>query len=216
MSSGPRRGLRAVLFDWDGTLLDSAGSSFRCYERLFGSFGLGFDRALFERSYSPNWYHTYATVGLAEARWAEADQLWLRLYAEEQPELLPGARDVLQRLAGRGLVQGLVTSGSRERVAGELVSRDLVHFFRTVVCGEDTRQKKPHPEALLLALERLGIGASEAAYVGDSPEDIEMARAAGVLSAGVPGGFPNREALRAARPDVLATSLEEAVKRVLG
>jgi HAD superfamily hydrolase (TIGR01509 family) len=183
---------------------------------LFGSFGLGFDRALFERSYSPNWYHTYATVGLPEARWAEADQLWLRLYAEEQPELLPGAREVLQRLEAQGLVQGLVTSGSRERVAGELVTRELVHFFRTVVCGEDTRQKKPHPEALLLALERLGIGASEAAYVGDSPEDIEMARAAGVVSAGVPGGFPNREALRAARPDVLATSLAEAVDGVLG
>jgi beta-phosphoglucomutase-like phosphatase (HAD superfamily) len=66
-------------------------------------------------------------------------------------------------------------------------------YFRTVVFGGDTPNRKPHPEALLLALERMGVAPGRAAYVGDSPEDVEMARAAGVRAVGVPGGFPNRE-----------------------
>ena len=46
----------AVLFDWDGTLVDSAEASYRCYVRLFDSYGIGFDRTRFERTYSPNWH----------------------------------------------------------------------------------------------------------------------------------------------------------------
>jgi phosphoglycolate phosphatase-like HAD superfamily hydrolase len=60
------------------------------------------------------------------------------------------------------------------------------------------------------------VGAAEAVYVGDSPEDVQMARAAGVTAVGIPGGFPNRDALAAARPDVLEASLTGALDQVLG
>ena len=72
-------GLRAVLFDWDGTLVNTAEASYRCYEKLFGSYGIAFDREAFRRTYSPNWHLTYSALGLAEERWAEADARWLRL-----------------------------------------------------------------------------------------------------------------------------------------
>lgn len=208
--------LQAVLFDWDGTLLNSAEASYRCYVRLFASFGLQFDRAAFERSYSPNWYRTYAAVGLGEDRWSGADARWLDYYAEEESHLIPGALECLLRLRERGLARGLVTSGDRQRVARELASLGVDSFFKVVVCSEDARTKKPHPEALLLALERLEVASAEAAYVGDSPEDVEMARSAGVFSVGVPGGFPNREALRASAPDLWAESLEEAAAALVG
>jgi phosphoglycolate phosphatase len=84
------------------------------------------------------------------------------------------------------------------------------------VCAEDTVQRKPHPEALLLALERMRVAAGEAVYIGDSPEDVQMAQAAGVRAVGIPGGFPNREALAAARPDLLEATLAGALDRVLG
>jgi phosphoglycolate phosphatase-like HAD superfamily hydrolase len=66
-----------------------------------------------------------------------------------------------------------------------------------------------------MALGRLGAAAPLAACVGDSPEDVEMARAAEVFSVGVPGGFPNREKLRSARPDLWAEALTEAAERLL-
>ena len=210
----PPNHLKAVLFDWDGTLVDSARASFRCYVRLFARFGLTFDEGAFHRFYSPNWQRTYRAMGLPEARWAEADRLWLDLYSQDESHLMPGAREALQDVTARGLVLGLVTSGDGRRVRGELTRFGIADRFEVVLCGEDAQNRKPHPEALLLALETLAVQAGQAAYVGDSPEDVEMARAAGVYSVGVPGGFPNQEALRASDPDLWLTSIAELAERL--
>ena len=107
--------------------------------------------------------------------------------------------------------------GSRDaaRVSGEIAALQLEALFATAVCGGETARRKPHPEPLLVALERLGIPPAECAYVGDSPEDVEMARAAGSFAVGIPGGFPNREALVASAPDLLVPSLEQAVAVLL-
>jgi len=208
--------VEAVLFDWDGTLLDSAEASYRCYVRLFDSYGIGFDRALFSRSYSPNWHRTYEAVGLAPDRWPEADQRWLDHYCAEESRLVPGARAALARVDEAGIAQGIVTSGDRTRVSRELAGLGVERYFRTVVFGGDTPNRKPHPEALLLALQRMAVAPGRAVYVGDSPEDVEMARAAGVRAVGVPGGFPNREALAASRPDLLALDVLSAVNALVG
>jgi HAD superfamily hydrolase (TIGR01549 family) len=212
----PRLALRAVLFDWDGTLVDSAAASFRCYAALFGSFGIAFGEREFERTYSPDWYRTYEAVGLPPARWPEADARWVELYARESSELLPGAAASLDRLRSAGLASGLVSSGGRERISRDLARFGLAGFFPVVVCGGETRNRKPHPEPLLRALDELGIAPGDAAYLGDSPEDVHMARAAGVFAVGIPGGFPNRSALAAAAPDLLASDLASALGRLLG
>ena len=209
------RRLEAILFDWDGTLVNTAEASYRCYEKLFGSYGIAFDRDAFRRTYSPNWHLTYSALGLAEERWAEADARWLEHYGEEEVVLIDGAREALLRVRRAGLRAGIVTSGDRVRVARELTGLGVADLFEVVVCAEDIVYRKPHPEALLLALDKLGVAAAEAVYVGDSPEDVQMARAAGVMTVGIPGGFPNRDALAAARPEVLEGTLTAALDRVL-
>jgi HAD superfamily hydrolase (TIGR01509 family) len=207
--------LRAVLFDWDGTLVDSADLSFRCYVTVFTRFGVPFDRDAYARTYSPDWYRTYRLLGLDEATWPEADLLWRSHYASHGAALLPGAEQALARLAAAGLVLGIVSSGERERVDREHRALGLERFFEVLVCGGDTVERKPHPEPLRLALERLRIPPGEAAYVGDSPEDVEMARAAGVYAVGIPGGFPNQDTLRASRPELWVGDLAEAAERLL-
>jgi pyrophosphatase PpaX len=211
-----RNGLRAVLFDWDGTLVDSAEKTFACYVRVFAAYGIGFDHAAFERTYSPDWYRTYEEVGLPRERWPEADARWLSCYATAPSLLLPGARETLERLADAGLVQGLVSSGDGSRVRREIEEFGIARFFGVVVCGGETARRKPDPEPLLRALGRLGLAAGVTAYVGDSPEDVAMAKAAGVVSVGIPGRFPNRQALAAAAPDVLAFDLGTAADALLG
>jgi phosphoglycolate phosphatase len=202
--------LRAVLFDWDGTLVDSAALTHRCYAKVFGHFQIPFDQDAFRRTYSPDWYRTYVAMGLPKASWPEADRLWLDLYARERSELMPGARGILELLESRDLALGLVTSGDRERVAEELHTLGVARFFCTVLCRGDAPERKPHPAGLLLALDRMNVPARSAAYVGDSPEDIQMSRAAEVFSVGIPGGFPNEAELRAAAPDLWAANLSEA------
>ncbi|MEE8217528.1 MAG: HAD family hydrolase [Vicinamibacteria bacterium] len=215
--TGPRNGLRAVLYDWDGTLVDSAAKSYRCYVKVFSTYGIAYDQESYRKTYTPNWYRTYEAVGLPHDRWPEADAMWTRLYEEEPSDLLPGARAALERFAERGMAQGLVSSGEAARVRREIVTHSVAGFFGSaVVCGGETEERKPHPEPLLLGLERLGARPEEAAYLGDSPEDVTMAKAAGVFAVGIPGGFPNREALAASAPDLLAPSLDAALRGLLG
>ncbi len=207
---------KAVLFDWDGTLVDSAESTYRTYVRLFAGYGIPFDREIYARTYSPAWHNTFRQLGLAEERWDEADAKWLEYFAEETTGLIADATDALERLSRSGLVCGIVTSGTRSRIERELVDLGVHHHFAHVVCGNDGHRKKPHPEALSVCLDRLGVAPDEAAYVGDTAEDVMMARAASVFSVGVCGPYPNHDSLRAAAPDLIATSLSDAVQYLVG
>ncbi len=209
------RPLRGVFFDWDGTLVDSAEASFRSYVRLFSGYGIAFDRDRFATTYSPDWYRTYEAVGLSRDHWHEADARWIELYNGHETRLLPGAAAGLARLKAAGLITGLVTSGSRPRIERELETLALSRQFDRIVCCEDVRARKPDPEPLRVALEALSIESSSAAYVGDSPEDVAMSKAAGVFVIGLEGGFPNGQALRASGPDVLAGDLAQAMELLL-
>jgi len=205
---------KAILFDWDGTLIDSAEASYRGYVQLFAGYSLPFDRESFERTYCPDWYRTYEAIGLPREHWKEADDRWLALYAEQPPALLPGARDGLERVARASLPMGLVTSGQRERVTADLDRLGLRPFFSALVCGSDLPERKPNPAPLRRALDQMRVAAMESAYIGDSPEDVQMAQAAGAFAVAVPGGYPNRKELVAARADVFAETLAEALDAV--
>lgn len=208
--------VRAVLFDWDGTLADTAEASYRCYVRMFAEFDIAFDRDTYARTYSPNWYVTFRALGLPEEHWSRADERWLAHFASEPVELLDGARDVLETLHARGIATGIVTSGGRERVSRELELHGVAPLVHASVYGCDVKEKKPHPEGLFLCLDRLGVRPRDAVFVGDSPEDIAMAKAAGVWSVAVSGGYPNRDALMAARPDAYSDSVRALVDIVDG
>jgi HAD superfamily hydrolase (TIGR01509 family) len=207
--------VKAIVFDWDGTIVDSAEPTYRCYARLFAELGVAFDREVYARTYSPNWYQTFRALGVPEERWPHADARWLFHFAEETVELIDGARDALEDLASRGIAAAVVTSGTRERVTREIREHGLHGIIRECVCGPDLEHKKPHPAGLQLCLSRLGVSPNDAAYVGDSPEDVEMARAAGVYAVAVPGGYPNRDALAASRPDAMHQTVLDAVRALV-
>ena len=193
----------AILFDWDGTLLDSFAAGFQASMAVFRHFEISVDRERFLSIYSPNWYATYRQLGLPESKWDEADQVWLDTYGKEATELYPFSKRTISRLSRNGYTLGIVTSGSRERVTRELERHGLAESFSTVVCSEDTEQKKPDPEPLRVALEQLKRPPEEAAYVGDRPEDILMGNSTGSYSIGVESSFGTRRVLEEAAPDLI-------------
>jgi pyrophosphatase PpaX len=95
---------------------------------------------------------------------------------------------VLERLHAEGRRLGIVTAKRRETVELAFARLPLRDYFETIVAADDTPRQKPDPEPILLALERLGVRAGDAAYIGDSPFDVGAARAAGVRAIGVTWG----------------------------
>jgi len=218
MASEKSSALRGVLFDWDGTLLNSHAADTAAYLAMFRAMGIPWGLAELEKCYSPNWYRVYRSALLPKSKWADADRLWREHYARHKPKLMAGARRVLSTLSHRHSL-GLVTSGDRDRVHRQLKEFALWHTFAARVCSGDTRQRKPHPAPLRLALRRMRLDPAETVYVGDAPEDLQMARSACVRAAiAVLGPFPTEKRLRAAKPDALLDSileLPDALKRFL-
>jgi len=214
-SPNPSPTLRGILFDWDGTLLNSYAADSAAYLAMFHAMDIPWGLADLERHYSPNWYQVYRAAKLPRARYDDADRVWREHYARHRPQLLPGARRVLSLLA-RGHALGLVTSGDRDRVLRQLRDFHLFDRFAAHVCSGDTRLRKPHPAPLRLALRRMNLRASETVYVGDSPEDLQMAHSAGVRAAiAILGPFPTEKRLRAAKPDLLLDSIEKLPSAIL-
>jgi pyrophosphatase PpaX len=200
--------LRAVLFDWDGTLVDSYEADSAAYLAMFRAMKIPWGLEELAQHYSPNWYDVYRAAKLPEARWDDADRCWRTHYAKHSPELMPHARSVLELLRRQHRL-GLVTSGDRQRVTRQLRQFRLTRIFSARVCSGDTQQKKPHPAPLRMALRCLALKPSACVYVGDSPEDLQMARSAGVQAIAVLGPFPTEKRLRAAKPDYLLESIRE-------
>ena len=203
-----KRSIQGVLFDWDGTLLNSYGADSAAYLAMFREMGIPWGIEELAHHYSPNWYNVYRAAGLPRARWDEADRAWRRQYARHRPKLLGGVRQVLSRLRQHHQL-GLVTSGDRDRVLLQLRTFGLTRLFEARVCSGDTLRRKPHPAPLRLALQQMCLEPSVCIYVGDSPEDLEMARRANVKAIAVLGPFPTERRLRAAKPELLLESIRD-------
>lgn len=200
--------VRGVLFDWDGTLVNSYEADSSAYLAMFREMGISWGLAELAQHYSPNWYDVYRAANLPKEKWDAADHAWRTHYAKHSPQLIAGAREVLLTLHRKRQL-GLVTSGDRDRVIRQLREFRLTRVFAARVCSGDTLHKKPHPAPLRKALRELNLKPSACVYVGDSAEDLHMARSAGVRAIAVLGPFPTEKKLRAVNPDYLLESICE-------
>src|SRR5258705_2415548 len=201
--------INTLLFDWDGTLVDSAQLGLTAFEQSFAALGVTFDQEIYRAVYSPNWYSVYEAMGLPKEKWQLADDLWVPHYGEQTAQPVSGAQEAISGLKQRGYRLGVVSSGSECRVGREMRELGLESFFDTVVCNEQMKNKKPHPEGLETAMRSLGCSSAAACYVGDSPEDIEMGKRAGMLTVGVRSDYPTSWKLKSQEPDILIESLSE-------
>ena len=199
-----------MIFDWDGVLLDSLGSSFNVYNRIFEKLGARrLTRAEFLELQSPNWYEFYVKVGLPARHWDYVDVEWLREYDQEKPGLYPDARRCLDGLCSAGFRLALVSNGSEVRVKKELQELGLAPLFESVLCGRAKEELKPSPLMLQRTLSTLGLAPGAAVYVGDAPADIQASKNAGVASVAISREPILGDRLRAENPDHLFGGLDE-------
>jgi HAD superfamily hydrolase (TIGR01549 family) len=203
------RSIEVLLFDWDGTLADSERLGRAAFDKCFAELGVSFSNEIYDRFYSPNWYSIYAALGLPRATWPRADELWRYHYGQQTAKLVKGAAETLLDLHGKGYRLGIVTSANEDRVSYEIDDAAMARIFEVVVCAEHIAHRKPHPEGLDIALRRLNCSPAQAAYIGDTPEDIEMGKRGGVLTIGVLSTYPNSVRVQSCDPDLYLNSITE-------
>ncbi len=201
--------MTTLLFDWDGTLVDSAQLGLTAFEHSFAALGVAFDHEIYSEAYSPNWYSVYQAMGLPQDKWERADELWTQHYGEQNAQLVEGAKQTISELQRRGYHLGVVSSGNGIRVAREIMSVGLDGVFEVVVCHEQMENRKPHPEGLQTALRLINRLPEESCYIGDAPEDIEMGKRAGLVTIGVRSAYPTNWKLKSSNPDIYIESLKE-------
>lgn len=206
--------ITTVLFDWDGTLVDSALSSFLTFQKALQQVGVEFTEQHFHDHFTPDWHRMYEAVGLAPQEWQLADAAWKDHYPSVEYTLAAGARETLLALRDRRYRLGIVTSGSQWRLDPEIATCQLDGIFDVVICNEHVRQRKPHPEGLLQAAEKLGCDVGCCAYVGDVPEDILAGRTARMQTIGVRSGYPTSRKLQDCAPDLYIDSIMELLEHL--
>jgi HAD superfamily hydrolase (TIGR01509 family) len=212
--------IRAVLFDVDGTLLDSNDAHAHAwldslrghgrnvpFDHVRSRIGMGGDKLLLE------------VLGI-DAESVEGESINERrsaiLKAYYLPDLgpFPGARLLVERLRSRGLALAAVSSSKREDIQDLLRAAGVADLIPTVICADDADASKPDPDLVEVTLDRLGVSAEEAIMIGDTPYDIKAGKRAGVAVVALRcGGFPEKTLSGALAvyddPEALALALDE-------
>ena len=209
----------AVLFDWDGTLVNSGDILLQCWHQVTTAiFGAPFpvteaDRRKFLSMRGSDSFPLLsddpAVVQALEDGFTEA---YLAL-AVKEVRAYPDSHELLAALRAAGVGIGVVTSKTMERMARDIDVCGLAGTFDVVVTGDDVKVGKPDPEGVLAALAALGASAENSVMVGDGPVDVRAGRAAGVETIGITHGLHSSEELVEAVPDVLVASLGELRER---
>ncbi len=222
---------RAILFDLDGTLIDSAPDIAAAVNELLAGRGLpeqSLDAVtkmigdgmptLVERAFRA------AGQSLEGAALKQAQTDMMPIYMRHTTQLTtvyPGVRETLDALKARSRVKmAVVTNKPQAATVAVLDHFGLTSYFDAIVGGDAVENRKPAPDALFLALDQLGVPAEIAAMVGDSEADIAAGNAAGVMAVLVLGGYlksPSRELhTRGLYPDLVIRNMAELPARLAG
>ncbi|MBN0986903.1 phosphoglycolate phosphatase [Amphritea pacifica] len=214
-----------VLFDLDGTLLDSVPDLALAIDRMLAALDLSIAGQSRVRHWVGNGAQALVKRALAYSTGVEEDAagsdlfdqafaLFLHHYGlccAEQSKLYPGVEALLTFLGDNQVSMGLVTNkpiGFTEHLLDEY---DLRRFFSIVLGGDSLAEKKPHPMPLLCAMDRLGVAPVQTLMVGDSRSDIRAAQQAGCKVAAVTYGYNHGEPVSAYQPDIIIDNLAELI-----
>lgn len=204
---------RTVLFDLDGTLVDSIELIVQAADHAFTTvMGTSPPRAeILSGIGKPlmTQFGAYARNAAELEQLVQAYRTWQLAHHDALTRPYDGVNDTVEWLSGDGRALAVVTSKIEPLAHRALQHVGLDHCFPLVVGIESTTRHKPDPDPLLFAMERLGASASDSVYVGDSPFDLRAARSAGIASVAVTWGAFEEDTLRAESPTAIARSATE-------
>jgi phosphoglycolate phosphatase len=203
---------RLIVFDWDGTILDSPAGIAESIRASCGDLGLAVpDPELASHVIGlglPELMRTVAPA-LPRERYAEFVEAYRRHFRAREPsmQIFPGMRELLEDLSSRSIL-GVATAKSRRGLERALDATGLRPHFRASRCADESRPK-PAPDMLLELMEETSVDPRSVLMIGDTSHDLQMARAAGVDALAVSYGAHREEALRACGPLACFSSVKD-------
>src|SRR5215813_125121 len=183
---------RAVLWDMDGTLIDSAHFHWISWRNTLADQGITITHEQFLSSFGqrndsilPQWLGTAATPERMEKIGSAKEELYRHLIRRDGISPLPGVADWIRRLHKQGWLQAVASAAPRANIDAVLEALSASHIFQAIVSAEDVHRGKPDPEVYLLAASRVGVPPERCIVVEDAVAGIEGARRAGMRSIGV-------------------------------
>jgi pyrophosphatase PpaX len=199
------RPFQTVLFDLDGTLIDSVDLIVDSYLHTFSTHGLPMasrDAILAGMGTPLRIVFAKLTDNLSDIEtWIATYRAYNLAHHDTRVRAYPGVVEMVERIGAAGLRLGLVTSKNRIGAQRGLALVGLGHAMEVIVGADDVTHPKPHPEPVRRALETLAMPADSCLLVGDSHHDIHCGRSAGVRTAGVTWGPFDRQHLELVMPD---------------
>lgn len=212
-TSGEFRRLEAVLFDFDGTIVDTRDlilSSF--HHAVCNVLGVDYADEVFLRTVGKPLAVQMKDFSAGPDIQEELCRSYREHNARVHEELIrifPNVQETIATLRAAGIKTGIVTSKRHESALRGMRAFDLEPLFDVVVASDDCPKHKPDPEPVCQAAHMLGLAPESCAYVGDSPYDMQAGRGAGCLTVAVLWGMFSEDVLRAEGPDVVLRSFEE-------
>ena len=212
--------VKLVLFDLDGTLVDSVGDLAWCGNEMLRSLQMPLHDPQAARRWVGNGLERFVKRVLTNDMEAEPDEALLasgieifkRLYAEHASDhsvLYAGVVETLEYLAELDLHLACVTNKPEPFTSSLIEAMGLAGYFELVVAGDTTAKKKPDPMPLHYAADHFSIPYAQCLMVGDSSNDVKAARAAGFSIICVPYGYNHGNDIRDSRPDLVVENLIE-------
>ena len=213
--------IKALIFDFDGLIIDSESPVFQAWQEVFAEHGrelqVEFWSDLVGRPHThldlDAYFKEHVNPLVDIEQFRQERRARVDALTRQQP-VLPGVHDYLRGASELGMKIGLASSSSGGHVRGHLARLELLHYFHTTKCFEDTIAHKPDPMPYLAVLDELGVAPEEAIVFEDSPNGVTSAQAAGIFCVAVPNPVTCRLPLVHAdhRLDSLA---EEPLDRLL-
>jgi len=211
-----------IMFDLDGTLIDSVPDLALAVDRTLLSFNLPVAGKARVREWVGNGAAKLVECALrfslsseaADALQAKALVIFFQEYRgcnAEKTVLYPTVSETLKMLKSYGVTMAIVTNKPKEFVGPILSALDIAHYFDFVLGGDELDNKKPHPQPLLYCMSEMGFEAKQSLMVGDSRNDVESARHADVLVAAVNYGYNHGRPIEDEQPDYVMANLVELI-----
>ncbi len=211
----PKLTVEAVIFDLDGTLIDSASIYYQIVDVIFKRLGIPpvSKKILLEAMKNGEFEWDLVLPGEMKNRQEELIEKAREILDEiapsmfhEQVKIIPGTAEILKAIAAEGLNLALVTSSLKDYMALKLAplsEAGVENLFEVVITADDVQNKKPHAEPLVMCSDKLGLAPGNCVYVGDTRVDIKAGKAAGMQTVAVLTGFDDYEALEREHPDAI-------------